>query len=409
MFAKFSCMSLRPRADRRGRSRRPLGAVALLLAALAAPPLSTAHAQSAFYSASNAERRGPPGTVIRTEQIGGAPEGATAELVLYRSIGLDGQPIAVSGMVISPAGPPPPGGRPIVAWAHPTSGVAPRCAPSLAIFLFQQIQGLRDMVQRGYVVAATDYPGLGTPGPHPYLVGISEGRAVLDAVRAARALPEAGAGRRFAVWGHSQGGQAALYAGLLARDYAPDIDLVGIAAAAPATELATLMNDDLDSAGGKNLTAMTLWSWSRVYGAPIDRVLDPAALPSVDRLAADCIESVFDIIVRRRIERPLEQRFLTASNLDTVEPWRALLASNTPGALPPGIPLFLAQGLADQLVWPAVTQDYLGRLCRAGSKVRYRVLPNANHAFVARDSAPAAVDWIADRFAGAPAPNDCGQ
>jgi pimeloyl-ACP methyl ester carboxylesterase len=145
--------------------------------------------------------------------------------VLYRSTGLYGEPIAVSGIVIIPASPVPPHGRPVVAWAHPTSGVWPRCAPSLAIFLFQQIQGLRNMLRIGYVVAATDYPGLGTAGPHPYLVGISEGRAVLDSVRAARALPEAHAGRRFAVWGHSQGGQAALYAGLLARGYAPELHL----------------------------------------------------------------------------------------------------------------------------------------------------------------------------------------
>ena len=66
------------------------------------------------------------------------------------------------------------------------------------------------MLDRGYVVAATDYPGLGTPEVHPYLVGTSEARAVLDSVRAARAIPEAAAGARFAVWGRSQGGQAAL-------------------------------------------------------------------------------------------------------------------------------------------------------------------------------------------------------
>ncbi len=91
------------------------------------------------------------------------------------------------------------------------------------------------MVDRGYVVAATDYPGLGTPQTHPYLVGVSEARAVLDSVRAARALT--GAQNRFAVWGHSQGGQAALFTGLIAKSYAPDLDLVGVAAAAPATDL----------------------------------------------------------------------------------------------------------------------------------------------------------------------------
>src|SRR3984885_12160969 len=134
----------------------------------------TASAQTAFYRAPQSMIAGAPGTLVRQEVIDGAPLGATTYRVLYRSTGLDDKPILVSGIVIVPPGDPPPGGRPIVAWAHPTSGVVPRCAPSLAIFLFQQIQGLRSFVRDGYVVAATDYPGLGTEGPHPYLVGTSE-------------------------------------------------------------------------------------------------------------------------------------------------------------------------------------------------------------------------------------------
>src|SRR6202050_3955702 len=218
-----------------------LGAALLFVA-------SVAQAQEPFYRASAQEIAGPPGTVIRSEPMATTLSGASAYRVLYRSTGLHDEPIAVSGVVIVPPGPPPPGGRPIVAWAHPTSGVVPRCAPSLAIFIFQQIQGLRSMVERGYVVAATDYPGLGTPGPHPYLVGVSEARAVIDSVRVAGALPGAGGGTRFVVWGHSQGGQAALFTGMIARTYAPELALLGVAAAAPATDLAALMTADLDTA-----------------------------------------------------------------------------------------------------------------------------------------------------------------
>ena len=142
-----------------------------------------AAAQGAFYQATEQEIAGPAGTLIRQEPMPFL--GGKAFRVLYRSTGIHGEPIAVSGVIITPLGPPPLNGRPIVAWAHPTTGIVPRCAPSLARFVFQQMQGLRDMVHRGYVVAATDYPGLGTPGPHPYLVGVSEARAVLDSVRAA--------------------------------------------------------------------------------------------------------------------------------------------------------------------------------------------------------------------------------
>jgi pimeloyl-ACP methyl ester carboxylesterase len=258
---------------------------------------------------------------------------------------------------------------------------------------------------RLYTIVATDYPGLGTPGPHPYLVGISEARAVLDSVRVAQLLSDGG--HRFAVWGHSQGGHAALYTGLLSQTYAPDLKLVGVAAAAPATELARLMNDDFGSSGGKNLTAMTLWSWSRVFGAPLNRVVVPEAIPVIDRLAAECIESILDIWARQRTERPLERKFLAVEDLAETEPWRSLLARNTPGTLPSAIPVFLAQGTADTLVRPEVTRSYMTSLCRAGSAVRMVLLPKIGHAFIARDIAGDAIDWITDRFAGAPPATNC--
>ena len=310
-------------------------------------------------------------------------------------------------MIIVPQGAPPPGGRPIVAWAHPTSGIVPHCAPSLALFFFQQVQGLRTMVRNGYVVAATDYPGLGTPGPHPYLVGLSEARAVIDSVRVARSLPGAGGGNHFIVWGHSQGGHAALFTGLIAKNYAPDLTLLGVAAAAPASELADLMDDDLSTPAGKNITAMTLWSWQRVYGAPMDKVVDPRAMPAIDKLAKECIEGPWDLAARKRTEKPLEQHFLTVARPADAD-LGSLLAKNTPGPLPPDVPVFLAQGLDDQVIRPAVTQDYFDRLCKGGSKARL-LMPGVGHGAAAMKSALDTIAWMSARFAGETPPSDCGK
>jgi pimeloyl-ACP methyl ester carboxylesterase len=368
-----------------------------------------ANAQTAFYRAPPSEAEGAAGTLVRQEVIDGAPLGATTYRVLYRSTGLDNKPILVSGVVIVPPGDPPPGGRPIVAWAHPTSGVVPRCAPSLAIFLFEQIQGLRSFVRDGYVVAATDYPGLGTAGPHPYLVGTSEARAVIDSVRVAGTLPGAGGGKKFMVWGHSQGGHAALFTGIIAKSYAPELDLLGVAAAAPATDLVTLMNDDIDTVGGKNITAMTLWSWQRVFDANMDKVVDRRAIPAIDQLTQECIEGPFDIRLRQKTEQPLEQYFLTTKHPSDVEPWHTLLANNSPGTLPSEIPVFLAQGTDDVIIQPKVTQDYAAKLCGAGSKVRILSMPNIGHGRAAQASTQAMLDWASDRFAGKAAPDDCSR
>jgi pimeloyl-ACP methyl ester carboxylesterase len=392
-------------------SRFLLAIVASFAAAtLAAASLSPARAQTDFYTIASSELGFySNGALIRSQPMWGAPDGAAAYRILYRSEGLNGEPIAVSGVVIVPDGSPPPGGRPIVAWAHPTTGVARACAPSLARVLFRSIQGLRGMLAQGYAVAATDYPGLGTPGPHPYLVGVSEGRAVLDSVRAARTMPGVGGGRTFALWGHSQGGQAVLFAGLLAKEYAPELRLVGVAAAAPATELRSLFNLDLGTPGGNNITAMTLWSWSRVYDAPMLRVVTPEAVPAIDELAGMCIERFFDVFRRRGPSRMLARSFLKEKDFANLPPWRALLTENTPAALSPSIPIFLAQGTKDNIVVPSVTRNYLAKLCAVGSPVTMVWLPGVSHLFAARDSADAAIAWIADRFAGTPAPSNCGQ
>ncbi|HMN86426.1 MAG TPA: alpha/beta fold hydrolase, partial [Bauldia sp.] len=374
---------------------------------LAAPAARAAEAIDPFYVASPEELRGAPGTLIRSEPMEGAPLAAAAWRILYRSTDPAGAPIAVSGVAVIPRTPPPAGGRPIVAWAHPTSGLVQHCAPSLANFVFQQMSGLRDMMEHGYIVAATDYPGLGTEGVHPYLVGDSEARAVLDSARAARALPAAEAGSRVGLWGHSQGGQAVLFAGIIGRSYAPDLDIVGVAAAAPATELGALLIDDFARPGGKNLLAMTLWSWSRIYDIPLNTVVDPAAMPAIDRLAKQCIESPVDIEPRARIAKELEQRFLIVDNLVDREPWLTWLRRNTVGTLPPSLPVFLAQGLDDTTVDPPVTLAYMKRLCAAGSRVDLLELPDVGHALVGAKASRPMVDWMAARFAGEPAPDDC--
>jgi pimeloyl-ACP methyl ester carboxylesterase len=105
----------------------------------------------------------------------------------------------------------------------------------------------------------------------------------------------------------------------------------------------------------------------------------------------------------------LEQYFLTAKGPAAVEPWHSLLVKNTPGALPPEIPVFVAQGAKDQIVRPAVTQAYVATLCGAGSKVKLLTMPDIGHGRAAQASTLAAVDWMTDRFAGKSPPDDCGR
>ncbi len=201
-----------PGPRRHHRARWVLGAIAVVLVVIVAAwfvfqRLSEPDPPSAFYTPPAELPAGPPGTIIRSQSIGSRVDGSEAWRVLYTSTAPDGSPIAVSGVVVAPPGAAPDNGWPVVAWAHGTTGVVPRCVPLLEEDGgLARVPALEELLAAGTVVAVTDYPGLGTPGIHPYLVGESEGRAVLDSIRAARGLLGAQVGDRAAVYGHSQGG-----------------------------------------------------------------------------------------------------------------------------------------------------------------------------------------------------------
>lgn len=364
---------------------------------------------NALYDVKPGEIGGKPGSIIRVWPLqGGGPGAGDAFRILYRSTGLSGGSIAVSAAIFIPPGPPPAGGRNVIAWAHPTSGVVEPCAPSLMPDVSGMIWGLAGMLAKGYVVVATDYPGLGVPGQiHPYLIGVSEGRAVLDSVRAARNLPHTGASNRFAVWGHSQGGHAALYTGQLAASYAPELKLVGVAAAAPATYLAELFDADRNTPAGKELTAMTIYSWSKLYNTPASTLVEPGAMRPFERMAHDCIESLPEFKAITDAEKPLEgMKFLKADPTET-EPWRGIMLKNTPGQAPAGAPVFLAQGTADTTVPPEITKRFGEALCKQGTRVHFILLNGVSHTFAAKNSVGQALAWMGERFRGAPAPSDC--
>jgi hypothetical protein len=371
--------------------------VAVLCAGAAAYFLSR---PDSFYDTVFADLHGEPGTIIRSQAISASP-GTKAWRVLYRSTGVKGEPVAVSGVVVAPetAG----ADRPIVAWAHPTTGIARRCAPSLSSDFAKTVPGLEEMARRGFVVAATDYAGLGAPGPHPYLVGVSAARSILDSVRAARALTQASP--QFAAWGHSQGGHAVLWAGKLAAEYAPDLKLAGVAAAAPPTDLAALFQDDLTTPAGQTFTALTLLAWSRVYGLDVETAIEPRAVPYVKWIGDECMNHVFDLFMDKLAMHGLGKTFLKADPVQA-QPWQDLVIANTPVAFPTNVPLFIAQGRNDGLILPKVTRSYIAKFCSTGGTAEL-LEKDSGHLEIASVAAKPAVAWMADRFAGKPPPNGC--
>lgn len=349
------------------------------------------------------------GQLIDAAPVVEPPAGMQAWRVRYWSLDASNRPQQLTGMVVAPREAIPRQPRPVIAWTHGTSGVASNCAPSRSSNFWTGTPALA-AVAGGNVVVAPDYPGLGSNGVHPYLVGVPTARSTLDAVRAAQQIPGAAAGSRFAVWGESQGGHAALWTGQVARRYAPDLQLVGVAAAAPPTDLIANLRSGKDPSVRAFLTAFTAYSWSRYYGAPLSSLGNRQTQNIITRLALNnCISldtkpklgTVLGVLVLRRDLRNVD--------LGTIQPWARHARANSTSAAAISAPLLIAQNPADVIVDPATTRRFARQACALSKRVRWIDIAGKAHETSAKDSATVTLEWIANRFAGQSARSDCGR
>jgi len=355
-----------------------------------------ARTDPAFYALPTPLPGGDPGEIIRIEPIASAPGGTRAWRVIYHSRDLAGADIPVSGVVIVPDGPAPEGGRTVVSWGHPTTGAATQCAPSLGLDPFQYIEGMHELLAEGYAVAATDYPGLGVEGASSYLLGVPESNSVLDIVRAARWIDDVAVSERVVLWGHSQGGQAVLFAAERAADYAPELRLQGVAVAAPAANLNALMTDDIVNLSGVTIASFAVPAYEAAYAgqygsAAISDILTPAGLTATPEMASLCLLTQNDEI--HAIADPLVGGYVR-SDPATTEPWRTMLRQNSAGGSPLRVPVFVGQGEADELVLPSATEGYVELLCTQNADVTFHRYPGVSHGLAAYAALPDLLLWL---------------
>lgn len=406
-----------PRPGRRRRAARVggwrlagtvLGAfVAVVLVVLSLALQRGAPSPDAFYDPP-ADAPSAPGQLLRSEPFRSdeIPAGASAWKILYTTTRDEGEPATGSGIVIAPtsAGP-----SPVVAWAHGTTGASPGCAPSVLE------EGLRAgamvvqdrVIEQGWAMVTADYIGLGTSGQHPYLIGQGEGRSVLDAVRAAHQLTAAHLADQTVVWGHSQGGHAALWAGMLAPTYAPELEIDGVAALAPASNLPGLVDAMGGVTGGELFASYVVDAYTATYpDVRYDDLVRPGARIIVREMAQRCLSEpgiLVSAVTSVFLDKPIW------SGDPSSGPFLARLTENVPSGPIPA-PVLVAQGADDRLVVPSAQDAYVDARCAAGYAVDYRTYAGLDHVgLVAADSplVPDLLTWTADRFAGAPAADTC--
>jgi len=322
-------------------------------------------------------------------------------LLLYRSTSIDGKKTAVSGSLALPKGKAPRGGWPVITYAHGTTGSADACAPTRGYDAGDLVSYayplLRRWLKAGYAVVRTDYDGLGTPGVHQYLLGESEGRSVLDAVRAARAYTRT-LSKRYVIAGHSQGGHAALFAAALAPKWVPDLRLRGTVAFAPASHLAPQFQATLGiSTPGAGLGAIVGLGLRAVDtgnpGLGVPSLLTPQAAPLYPQTTTRCYDALSKPDSFGGL--PLNQILRSNANL---APLLATIAASDPEHLRMRTPLRVEQGTADGTVFKVFTDQLVDEYRTNGVKVTYKTYDGVSHGGVVDSGAKDSATWIKGRF-----------
>ncbi len=353
-----------------------------------------------------AEIPAEPGSIIRSEEIPNATvPGGKAVRILYTSQDEAGNPVAVSGMVYLPNKPAPAEGREVLAWAHGTVGLADKCAPSRQPDPIGDTENwLNVAMDRNYVVPATDYYGLGTPGPPTYLVPGQEARDVVNSVRAARNMQEAAAGKKWIVWGHSQGGHASLWTGTLAKEIAPELDLIAVGAAAPAAELTSIVERQWDQVVGWVIGPYTLVSMEDAFpDRDFRSAITSSGSSQLDSVLSQCTQGGG---IEGLISESLGANFFE-SNPNDIPSWAQTIVEITPEPYEPDMPVFMSEGTNDQIVLSGSNALMQENWCKAGSDLTVEWLGGVGHMEVAKASGPTFMEWAVARFAGKPTSPNC--
>lgn len=334
----------------------------------------------------------PHGTLIRSQVLEEPSfSGATTYRIMYLSESVAGDPIAVTGLASVPTAKAPEDGRPIITIAHGTTGIADDCSPS-ANGENAEMGLVASKASETALIAATDYEGLGTPGRHPYLVGVSEGRSTIDAAIAAGQLPDADPGTQLGIVGYSQGGHGALWANQVAAEWAPDLEVVGTFSGAPASEIGVIL------AAAPRVKGFGLMVVAGIQAAhpevDLSEILTPAGQQALAVVDEGCVGEIF-----KAASSAKEDLFVPDGGQSPT--WSKLGEEQDAGTEKTNdAPVLLIHSNADATVPTFFIDQVEQRMCANGQVVQRVDLAEGGHTQAAVPAYAQAMDWMQSLFDG---------
>jgi len=353
-----------------------------------------------------------PGVLLRAEPLPAAlvlANAASGERILYTSTdGVTGKGVTpVSGALFIPKGDPPKGGWPLIAWAHGTVGMADVCAPSWAGRSDRDVRYLNSWLANGFAIVATDYQGLGTPGPHPYIETRPEAYSVLDSVRAVEGHT-AGLSRKVMIVGQSQGAGAAFATAALSASYAPDVDLrATVATGTPNLSAATLSsasNSDLDRVDPTiaYVFYLTLTAQQTRPDIKGSDVFTDKALPLFEAAQGQCVGPAFQAVIKAGLTR--REALKPEGQAKVFGPLLPALGYAT---LKLKGPVFMGVGAEDKDVNPKQQIALARSACDAGTLVEVHVYAGLDHSGTVNASLKDSLPFVRKALAGEPITPRC--
>lgn len=370
-----------------------------------------------FYRVPSGTADAPAGTLLKLQIDANTtaytlPPNTAISRFLYQTKNLNGTKVPNSAYILWPYLPrtqPNGGGYPVIAWAHGTTGGFGECAPSHVRDLWADFVAPFPLVLQGYVVVAPDYAGLGVEKDakgrsvtHEYLAGPSHANDLFYSVQAAQSAFKT-LSKQFVVVGHSQGGGAA-WGAAQRQALTPVEGYLGSVAGSPVTNFLDIAT--AATFGSPNLigpAALIARSIRNVFPEfELSSILTPKGIKLISLLTEieGCNPAVSELLVDPDFLKPAYfKNFYVQSyrNLTNI------------GGRPIAGPLLVIHGDSDNIVPFQAIATAVDQTCKNNERARleFAVFGNVTHEPVMYASQRIWLKWIEDRFADAPAAQQC--